>query len=66
MTPGVISSVVGAVLTAEVHLNTKLLVQIVPNLEPSYSLCKFKGHMEMIQIHFIDAFTIIAMSLNAN
>ena len=34
MTPGVISSVVGAVVIAEVHLNTKLLVQIVPNLEP--------------------------------
>ena len=51
---------------AEVHLYTKLLVQIVPNLKPSCSFCKFKSHMEMTQIHFINAFTIVAMSLNAN
>ena len=61
-----ICSVVAVEFIAKVDLYTPILVQIVPNLEPSHFIAKFKGHIVMIQIHFINALTVVGMSLNAN
>lgn len=53
-------------IVAKVYLYTKHLVQVVPILEPWRSLSQSKGHMIMIQIHFIytRTFKIVAMTLN--
>ena len=57
----------GIMIVTKVHLDSKLLVQVVSYLKPPRPLGQFYRHMEMIPIHgLLAAGTIIIVAVSLN